>query len=109
MGRLRQKRPSCLKAAMSHYKQLDKKYAKSDNPRMAWLAQTASFDPDPYPAEVLGLAASLGNHDSGQHAHQRVDSMLYARGASGLRWRTACACCRRRARPGYPGGTAHRR
>lgn len=37
---------------------------------MAWLAADAPFDPDRLPAPVIGIAALLGDHDSGVHQHQ---------------------------------------
>jgi AraC-like DNA-binding protein len=39
---------------------------------------TDTFDPDSFEAEVIGLATSLGDHDSGSHLHQR-GQLLYAR------------------------------
>ncbi|WP_285418649.1 helix-turn-helix transcriptional regulator [Pseudomonas sp. efr-133-TYG-5] len=45
---------------------------------MAWLDAHASFDPDRYPAPVIGIASTLGDHDSGLHRHQR-GQLLYTR------------------------------
>ncbi|WP_028223549.1 AraC family transcriptional regulator [Paraburkholderia oxyphila] len=45
---------------------------------MAWLNDTTAFDPDAYEAEVIGLATSLSEHDSGAHSHGR-GQLLYAR------------------------------
>ncbi|AOB33180.1 AraC family transcriptional regulator [Bordetella sp. H567] len=75
---------------------------------MAWLAQTVSFDPDPYPAEVLGLAASLGNHDSGRHAHER-GQLLYARQGCIRITLADRLCMLPPSRAAWiPGGTVHR-
>jgi AraC-like DNA-binding protein len=45
---------------------------------MARLEITSPFNPDTYPGKVVGLAASLGDHDSGLHQHER-GQLLYAR------------------------------
>jgi len=45
---------------------------------MARMEITSPFDPDTYPGKVVGLATSLGDHDSGLHQHQR-GQLLYAR------------------------------
>jgi AraC-like DNA-binding protein len=45
---------------------------------MAWLDAHAAFDPDRYPAPVIGIASTLGDHDSGLHRHQR-GQLLYTR------------------------------
>ncbi|WP_426203831.1 AraC family transcriptional regulator [Pseudomonas sp. TWP3-1] len=45
---------------------------------MAWLDATATFDPDLFEAPVIGIAAALGDHDSGLHQHQR-GQLLYTR------------------------------
>jgi AraC-like DNA-binding protein len=45
---------------------------------MPYLDVTGTFDPDSFEAEVIGLATSLGDHDSGSHLHQR-GQLLYAR------------------------------
>jgi hypothetical protein len=42
---------------------------KSD---MAWLQPDAHFDADAWSAPVLGIAASLADHDSGWHQHARA-------------------------------------
>jgi hypothetical protein len=48
---------------------------KSD---MAWLQPDAHFDADAWSAPVLGIAASLADHDSGWHQHARAQ-LLYTR------------------------------
>lgn len=45
---------------------------------MARMDITSPFNPDTYPGKVVGLATSLGDHDSGLHEHQR-GQLLYAR------------------------------
>lgn len=45
---------------------------------MAWLDAHARFDPDSYAAPVIGIAATLGDHDSGLHQHQH-GQLLYTR------------------------------
>lgn len=93
---------------MSRYRQLDKEYAETDNSPMAWLDQTATFDPDPYPAQVLGLAASLGNHDSGRHSHAR-GQLLYARQGCIRITLDDRLCMLPPSRAAWiPGGTTHR-
>ena len=49
---------------------------------MAWLAADASFDPDHYPAPVIGIAALLGDHDSGLHQHQRGQLLFTQQGCT---------------------------
>ena len=49
---------------------------------MAWLAATASFNPDVYSAPVIGIAAVLGNHDSGLHVHQRGQLLFTQQGCT---------------------------
>ena len=75
---------------------------------MAWLDQTATFDPDPYPAQVLGLAAALGSHDSGRHAHER-GQLLYARQGCIRITLDGRLCMLPPSRAAWiPGGTMHR-
>lgn len=49
---------------------------------MAWLAATASFNPDVFEAPVIGIAAVLGNHDSGIHHHQRGQLLFTQQGCT---------------------------
>ena len=49
---------------------------------MAWLAATASFNPDAFAAPVIGIAAVLGNHDSGLHVHQRGQLLFTQQGCT---------------------------
>ena len=53
---------------VSHYKNKDYKYQKRDI--MAWLEQTDEFQTHWYTAPVLGIAAQMGQHDSGLHSHE---------------------------------------
>ncbi|HWH86399.1 MAG TPA: helix-turn-helix transcriptional regulator [Pseudomonas sp.] len=45
---------------------------------MAWLDAHSTFDADSFTAPVIGLASTLGQHDSGVHRHQR-GQLLYTR------------------------------
>lgn len=45
---------------------------------MARLEAHDRFDPDRFPAPVIGIASTLGDHDSGLHQHQR-GQLLYTR------------------------------
>ncbi|MGG4773952.1 AraC family transcriptional regulator [Alcaligenaceae bacterium 429] len=45
---------------------------------MAWLQANDYFDADAHKADVVGIAATLGQHDSGVHQHGR-GQLLYAR------------------------------
>ena len=49
---------------------------------MAWLAADASFDPDSYQAPVIGIAALLGDHDSGLHHHRRGQLLFTQQGCT---------------------------
>ncbi|MBK5351679.1 helix-turn-helix transcriptional regulator [Pseudomonas sp. TH41] len=49
---------------------------------MAWLDAHAPFDPDSYQASVIGIAATLGNHDSGVHQHQRGQLLFTRQGCT---------------------------
>ncbi|MGH8449186.1 AraC family transcriptional regulator [Pseudomonas sp.] len=49
---------------------------------MAWLAADASFDPDCLPAPVVGIAALLGDHDSGLHQHRRGQLLFTRQGCT---------------------------
>lgn len=49
---------------------------------MAWLAADALFDPERYPAPVIGIAALLGDHDSGLHQHQRGQLLFTQQGCT---------------------------
>lgn len=49
---------------------------------MTWLDAHAQFDPDSYPAAVIGIAATLGDHDSGLHQHQRGQLLFTRQGST---------------------------
>lgn len=49
---------------------------------MAWLDAHARFNPDSYPAPVIGIAATLGDHDSGIHQHQRGQLLFTRQGCT---------------------------
>ncbi|VVO89889.1 HTH-type transcriptional regulator NimR [Pseudomonas fluorescens] len=49
---------------------------------MAWLDARARFNPDSYPAPVIGIAAILGDHDSGVHQHQRGQLLFTRQGCT---------------------------
>ncbi|MFL1504345.1 AraC family transcriptional regulator [Pseudomonas sp. S191] len=49
---------------------------------MAWLSATASFDPDRLTTPVIGIAALLGDHDSGLHRHQRGQLLFTQQGCT---------------------------
>lgn len=49
---------------------------------MAWLDAQAQFDPDSYPAPVIGIAAILGDHDSGLHQHARGQLLFTQQGCT---------------------------
>lgn len=53
---------------LSYYNYKDYKYQKRDI--MAWLNQTDEFQTHWYTAPVLGIAAQMGQHDSGVHYHE---------------------------------------
>jgi hypothetical protein len=57
-----------------------------------YLNTTETFDPDSFDAEVIRLAISLDNHNSGSHRHQRGNCCMHGEAASGSPWRTGCAC-----------------
>ena len=49
---------------------------------MAWLDAHAPFDPDSFSAPVVGIAATLGVHDSGMHRHQRGQLLFTRQGCT---------------------------
>ncbi|ABO25416.1 helix-turn-helix domain-containing protein [Shewanella loihica] len=44
---------------------------------MAFIDESCKFDPDAIETEVVGIAARLGQHDSGMHSHAKAQ-LLYA-------------------------------
>ena len=49
---------------------------------MAWLDTHARFDPDHHSEPVIGIASTLGQHDSGLHHHQRGQLLFTRRGCA---------------------------
>lgn len=49
---------------------------------MAWLDARAQFNPDDHTAPVIGIAATLGDHDSGVHQHQRGQLLFTRQGCT---------------------------
>ena len=64
--------------------------------------QTATLIPTCFEAPVIGIAAALGDHDSGLHQHQRGQLLYTREGCRASRWRSNCVCCLLRARHGFP-------
>lgn len=44
---------------------------------MAWLEANSIFDPDSFKQAVIGIAAKLAHHDSGEHSH-KMGQLLFA-------------------------------
>lgn len=49
---------------------------------MAWLEANSRFDPDHLDAQVIGIAARLGDHDSGLHVHCRGQLLFTQQGCA---------------------------
>lgn len=49
---------------------------------MAWIDARATFNPDIYAAPVIGIAATLGDHDSGLHQHERAQLLFTRKGCT---------------------------
>ncbi|AOM40828.1 AraC family transcriptional regulator [Xenorhabdus hominickii] len=47
---------------------------------MAWLRQSDHFDPDSLNVPVVGIAAEMGQHDSGSHQHDMGQLLFTQRG-----------------------------
>ncbi|PHM39471.1 putative transcriptional regulator [Xenorhabdus mauleonii] len=47
---------------------------------MAWLQQSDHFDPDSFNIPVIGIAAEMGQHDSGFHQHNMGQLLFTQRG-----------------------------
>jgi AraC-like DNA-binding protein len=75
---------------------------------MAWLDARARFDPDSFSAPVVGIAAALGDHDSGLHQHQRGQLLFTRQGCTRITLsRQLCLLPPSRA-AWIPPGVAHR-
>lgn len=69
---------------------------------MAWLDAHAQFNPDHYPAPVIGIAATLGDHDSGRHRHARGQLLFTRQVARASPLRSSFACCHLPVPRGFP-------
>ena len=49
---------------------------------MPWLDAHTTFNPDIYTAPVVGIAATLGDHDSGLHQHERAQLLFTRKGCT---------------------------
>jgi len=49
---------------------------------MAWLDARAAFNPDTCTTPVVGIAATLGDHDSGLHQHDRAQLLFTRKGCT---------------------------
>ncbi|MDX9673860.1 MULTISPECIES: AraC family transcriptional regulator [unclassified Pseudomonas] len=75
---------------------------------MAWLDAHATFDPDHFSAPVIGIASTLGDHDSGLHCHQR-GQLLYTRQGCTRITLAQQLCLLPPSRAAWiPGGVSHR-
>jgi len=75
---------------------------------MAWLDAHARFDPDRHHAPVVGIAATLGRHDSGVHDHRRGQLLFTRQGCTRITLqRQLCLLPPSRA-AWIPPGTPHR-
>jgi AraC-like DNA-binding protein len=51
---------------------------------MAWLSSDTIFDPDRLGLSVIGIAAELGRHDSGEHQHTMGQLLFAERGCMSI-------------------------
>ena len=49
---------------------------------MAWLDAHTRFDPDSYSSPIIGIASTLGDHDSGVHQHKRGQLLFTRQGCT---------------------------
>lgn len=75
---------------------------------MAWLAADAQFDPDHFQAPVIGIAALLGNHDSGLHQHQRGQLLFTQQGCTRITLANQLCLLPPTRAAWIPGGVLHR-
>ncbi|SNY71425.1 transcriptional regulator, AraC family [Stenotrophomonas sp. CC120223-11] len=78
---------------------------KSD---MAWLQPDAHFDADAWRAPVLGIAASLADHDSGWHQHARAQLLYTRQGCTRLTYGDRISLLPPARAAWIPGGLRHR-
>lgn len=72
------------------------------------IAADAAFNPDGFDVPVIGIAANMGAHDSGQHRHLRHQLLFSAAGSITIELdSTLCLLPPRRA-AWIPAGTPHR-
>ncbi|MCK1793156.1 AraC family transcriptional regulator [Pseudomonas violetae] len=75
---------------------------------MAWLDPHATFDPDSYCAPVIGIAATLGDHDSGLHQHQRAQLLFTRKGCTRITLAQQICLLPPSRAAWIPAGVAHR-
>ena len=75
---------------------------------MAWLDPRSSFDPDHYAAPVIGIASTLGDHDSGLHRHHRGQLLFTRRGCTRITLAQQLCLLPPSRAAWIPAGVAHR-
>ncbi|RAI67215.1 AraC family transcriptional regulator [Pseudomonas fluorescens] len=75
---------------------------------MAWLDAHARFDPDSFCAPVIGIAATLSDHDSGVHRHQRGQLLFTRQGCTRITLAQQLCLLPPSRAAWIPGGVAHR-
>ncbi|WP_085608261.1 MULTISPECIES: helix-turn-helix transcriptional regulator [unclassified Pseudomonas] len=75
---------------------------------MAWLEAHDRFDPDRFPAPVIGIASTLGDHDSGLHQHQRGQLLYTRRGCTRITLAQQLCLLPPSRAAWIPGGVTHR-
>lgn len=75
---------------------------------MAWLAADACFDPDLFAAPAIGIAAVLGDHDSGLHQHQRGQLLFTQQGCTRITLDNQLCLLPPSRAAWIPGGVPHR-
>jgi AraC-like DNA-binding protein len=75
---------------------------------MAWLAAQTPFDPDRFDAPVVGIAALLGDHDSGVHQHQRGQLLFTQQGCTRITLANQLCLLPPTRAAWIPGGVPHR-
>jgi AraC-like DNA-binding protein len=75
---------------------------------MAWLQAHTPFDPDRHDAPVIGIAATLGDHDSGMHQHQRGQLLFTRQGCTRITLAQQLCLLPPSRAAWIPAGVAHR-
>lgn len=75
---------------------------------MAWLQAHTPFDPDHHDAPVIGIAATLGDHDSGMHQHQRGQLLFTRKGCTRITLAQQLCLLPPSRAAWIPAGVAHR-